>query len=152
MVTGTTRIAGTMGRPAKPTAMLRLSGNLRGGRHADRVREPKPPPGLPVAPAWLLPEALAEWNRVCAAYGALGILCPLDRGMLATYATMWARFAAAEQATPYIGLPASWLSVMAGIASRLGLDPSGRTRLRTPDPEVPPGSPWDKLGQVLRRK
>lgn len=141
-----------MGRPAKPTALLALTGNLRPGRHADRKREPRPVPGLPVPPAWLLPEALAEWNRVCAAYGALGILCPLDGGMLATYSTMWARFAAAEQAEPYIGLPASYLSTMAGIASRLGLDPSGRTRLRTPDPDVPPGSPWDKLRLVSKSR
>lgn len=140
-----------MGRPAKPTALLHLSGNLRADRHADRKREPKPALGLPAAPAWLLPEARAEWDRVCAAYGALGILCALDGAMLATYATMWARFAASEQATPYVSMPASYLSTMAGIASRLGLDPSGRTRLRTPDADMPSGTLWDKLMAPPRR-
>jgi len=139
-----------VGRPPKPTALLRLQGNLRAGRHADRAREPVLPPGAPEAPAWLLPEARAEWDRVVAGYGALGILTRLDRGMLATYATMWARFVQAEQADPYAGLPASYLAVMGSIATRLGLDPAGRTRLRSPETPPDPDSPWDRLKAVPR--
>jgi phage terminase small subunit len=109
-----------MGRPPKPTELMRLQGTLRPGRHGDRKRKPKPPPGAPLAPEWLLPEARAEWDRVVRGYGKEGILTGLDWGMLATYATMWARFVESEATVPYVGLPASYLSAMAGIATRAG--------------------------------
>lgn len=139
-----------MGRPAKPTALLRLHGTMRPGRHGDRAREPKPAGGAPEAPEWLLPEARAEWDRVIAAYAELGILTRLDRGTLGIYCQMWARFAAAERADPYVPMPASYIATMANIATRLGLDPAGRTRLRSPEAPPDPDSPWDRLKAVPR--
>jgi len=133
------------GRPPKPTALLKLHGTMRPGRHADRAREPKPASILPEPPEWLLPEARAEWDRVIRGYAATGVLTSLDGGMLATYCQMWGRFVEAERAVSYKPLPAAFAAVMSGIANKLGLDPSGRARLRTPGAVADEASPWDML-------
>ncbi len=139
------------GRTPKPTELLRISGNFRPGRHANRAREPKPDKITSTAPGWLLPEARAEWVRVCSGFAAAGILTRVDRGMLATYCQMFGRYVASEQAVPYDPLPASYVATMAGIANRLGLDPSGRTRLRTPDAEPNPDDAWAELRAINRK-
>lgn len=133
------------GQPPKPTKLLKLQGTARKCRIASRAGEPIPVAGPIAAPDWLLPEAADEWRRVQVAYGDLGILTPLDRGMLATYCQMWARFVEAESAPDYVPLPASLISTMATVANKLGLDPSGRVRLRVPDDKPDAGNPWDDL-------
>jgi phage terminase small subunit len=146
------------GRPPKPTALLRLHGTARPGRIRARGREPKVTAGLPDAPDWLLPEARAEWDRVIRGFAATGVLTPLDRGMLATYCTMWARFVEAERADPYVAPSASFISTMSSIATKLGLDPAARVRLGTrlaPDEdenesEGDPDDPWVKLAALRR--
>src|SRR4051794_28623099 len=130
------------GRPPKPTALLELQGTARKHRHAKRAGEPKVPKGFPVAPEWLQPEAKAEWARVCHGYAEAGIVTPLDRGMLTTYCQMWARYVASETAEPYVMLPASFISTMASVANKLGLNSSGRVKLRMPDEQKPAESPW----------
>jgi phage terminase small subunit len=132
------------GRPPKPTALLELQGTARKDRHGKRA-EPKPKKGFPPAPEWLQPEAKTEWERVCEGYDEQGIITKLDRGMLATYCQMWARYVASEKAEPYVMLPASFISTMASVANKLGLDPSGRVKLRVPDEPKPAENPWDAL-------
>jgi phage terminase small subunit len=138
------------GRPPKPTALLELQGTFQKCRHGTRASEPKPSKGFPDAPEWLAPEGKAEWDRVNLAYAESGIVTQLDRGMLATYCQMWARFVASETAEPYTPLPASFISTMATIANKLGLDPSGRTKLRVPDEPKSEASPWDALRAPAR--
>lgn len=142
------------GRPPKPTVLLELQGTARPDRHSGRAREPKPSKGFPAAPEWLQPEGKAEWDRIQVAYAECGIVTPLDRGMLTTYCQMWARYVASETAEPYVMLPASFISTMASVANKLGLDPSGRVKLRVPDEPKPAESPWDALrapGQTQSR-
>lgn len=136
------------GRPPKPTRLLELKGTARRCRMERRGREPRSAESLPAAPEWLLPEAKAEWVRVSRGYAAAGVLTLLDRGMLATYCQMWARFVEAEQAVPYAPLPASFIATMASIANKLGLDPSGRVKLGAAPRDEAPRSPWDALAVI----
>ena len=51
------------GRKPKPTAIKELEGNP--GKRKLNKKEPKPDKEMPVCPEWLLPEAKAEWERLC---------------------------------------------------------------------------------------
>ncbi|MCX4686774.1 phage terminase small subunit P27 family [Kitasatospora purpeofusca] len=71
-------------------------------QRAARGMEPAPQrltatPGVPQAPAWLAEEARAEWARIVPELDRLGVLAHLDRAVLSTYCSAWAKFVAAEQ-------------------------------------------------------
>ena len=50
----------------------------------------------PEAPAWLDPEALAEWSRIVPALDAVGSIKPEDRGIITARCVAWSRAVHAE--------------------------------------------------------
>ena len=133
------------GRPPKSTATLKLQGTAKPSRLAKRGVEPKPEEGFPQPPDWLHSIAKREWDYIGQTH-APGVLTLVDRGMLGVYCQMMARFELAETADPYVGLPASFISAMASLGGKLGLECSSRTRLGTPPQAAPKEhSAWDML-------
>ncbi|MFD8318610.1 phage terminase small subunit P27 family [Kitasatospora purpeofusca] len=95
-----------MGRTAQPAKLKLLKGRGDGKDSAGRpvnvgpafTREP------PAAPAWLSPEAAAEWDRVVPGLADLGLLKPEDRAALASYCEAWSVFVEATQVLQTEGL------------------------------------------------
>ncbi|MCQ2505555.1 MAG: hypothetical protein MJ113_00045 [Lachnospiraceae bacterium] len=54
------------GRKPKSTAVNKIEGNP--GKRKLNKKEPVPAKGVPECPDWLLPEAKAEWERLCEKY------------------------------------------------------------------------------------
>lgn len=71
------------GRKPKPTAIKKLEGNP-GKRKLNR-KEPVPAKGMPECPDWLLPEAKAEWERLCEKLSDMGVLTEIDMAAFAAY-------------------------------------------------------------------
>jgi phage terminase small subunit len=113
------------GRPRKPHNVKVLEGTFRKDR--ENTSAPRPNPGIPEAPEWMLPEAQREWGRVIAEMENLGIITKLDRSMLAAYCQMWARWVEAEKVNE--PLPASHMAQMRYLAASFGLDPAAREKL-----------------------
>ncbi len=136
-----------MPTPAKPTALLELEGTYREDRHGGRADQMVASDAAPEPPEWLNDEAREEWWRVVNGYAVSGIITPLDRGMLATYCSMWSRFAAAEQAVPYVGQNASFINAMILVASKLGLTPVSRASMKVPNakPKQESADPWSEF-------
>jgi phage terminase small subunit len=131
------------GRPAKPTKLHVVQGTDRPDRMKKRVREPVPTGAIGDPPSWLQPEAKRVWREIVAGYGEVAVLTILDRQQLMTYCQMFARWVESEKAREYVPLPASFIATMASLGGKLGLNPSDRTRLRTPAP--PERDPFDEL-------
>ena len=55
-------------------------------------KEPTPPPGSPVVPDDLVPEAKAEWVRISHDLSVMGMLSLADYPALVAYCTTWARY------------------------------------------------------------
>jgi hypothetical protein len=128
-----------MGRPRKPTAILRLNGALERnpGRHANRAGEPRvtdplgPPREAMSAEAkviWMEIERLAPW------------LVSADRLFVEIAAQLMATFRS------YGGLgTASVLGRLESILARLGMSPADRSKLNIiPTPTGP--NEYDQLG------
>jgi hypothetical protein len=113
---------------------------LQGTARPDRVLRPAQDADrfgpLGEAPSWMLPVARGLWAEIDAALGKAGVLTALDRSQLTMYCQMHARWIEAEQATPYVALPASFAATMASIAAKLGLNVLDRGKLRLPEPVV----------------
>jgi phage terminase small subunit len=112
------------------TEVLKARGTYRPARHASRGADLQPTPSVPDPPGWLAPEGLAEWQRLTCdpEYGSA--ICKTDRAMLAAFCQLWARFVEAEGKGET--MPASRISAMVNLASKLGLNPADRTRVRRP--------------------
>lgn len=80
------------GRKPKPTA-LRV---VDGGRAIEGVAPPLA--RLPPPPAWLRPEAKAEWKRLGSKLIDLGLLSGIDRATFAAYCQAFGTWEAAEKA------------------------------------------------------
>ncbi len=134
----------TMGRPPLPTKLKLLNGNP--GKRPLPENEPKPREGVPTRPAWLLPEAKREWNRLVAELEPIGLLTKVDRATLAAFCQCWARYVEAEAditaggidyvtdkgfhgTRPSVGMTVKMLEKMATYGAKLGLSPADRTRL-----------------------
>jgi phage terminase small subunit len=101
------------------------------------------PGEIPTAPEWMLPEALIEWGRLTAHPQYKHVLSAVDRGMLATYCQLWARFVEGEKA----GAPvkSAHIAQMNACAAKLGLSPADRTKIRL-EPEEKPRNRFSNLG------
>lgn len=136
------------GRPPKPTQLKILEGN-RGKRRLP-ADEPRPQPGVPTRPKWLLPEAKREWTRLVPELERLGLLTRVDRAALAAYCQCWARYVEAERdindngitfvtdkgyegPRPAVGLAVKMLDKMSLFMSKFGLSPADRVKLATPE-------------------
>lgn len=64
------------GRKPRPTAIKKLEGNL--GKRKLNTKEPILAKGMPECPDWLLPEAKAEWERLCKKLSDMGVLTEAD--------------------------------------------------------------------------
>lgn len=135
------------GRRPKPTRLKVLTGNP--GKRPLNADEPKPEAAIPDAPAELSPAARAEWDRLAAELGALGMLTRLDRAALAAYCGAYALWAEATEAiqkygamikspqgfpiqSPYLAIANRQAEIMMRIASEFGFTPASRSRISAP--------------------
>jgi P27 family predicted phage terminase small subunit len=86
------------GRPPRPAGLKLIEGRGKGKDTAGR--QVKQTPGFvrlpPEAPAWLPPEARAEWERVVPELQRLELLKPIDRAALTSYCMAWDRLVTAS--------------------------------------------------------
>src|SRR5262249_62334236 len=75
----------------KPNELHKICGTYREDRHGKGVpvkaQAPEPP-------AWLDPEAKAEWKRLASELVALGLLALVDRGLFTLFCETWGRYVA----------------------------------------------------------
>ena len=129
------------GRKPKPTALKKLEGNP--GKRKLNTKEPVPGKGMPDCPAWLLPEAKAEWKRLCGKLSEMGVLTEIDMAAFAAYCQSFARWKEAhehidsegstfetekgyQQQTPWVGIANTNQKLMLQAASEFGLTPSAK--------------------------
>jgi P27 family predicted phage terminase small subunit len=126
-------------------AVRQVRGNP--GRRRISDREPRPPAGIPAAPAHLDAVARAEWARVAPDLAAARLLTGLDRAGLAAYCTAWSRWLAAEaklqelgtivpsargrsQLSPYFRVANVALKQLREFGADFGLSPASRSRIQ----------------------
>jgi P27 family predicted phage terminase small subunit len=129
------------GRPNKPISHLKLYGTYREDRHG-HVDDQVDATGEPVRPEWLGHEAKQLWDRVVPLLIASGIAAEIDESELAAMCDWWGRYRDATRALDTIAIQergyysmqilagAAWKN-FSSIASRFGLTPSDRAKLRT---------------------
>jgi P27 family predicted phage terminase small subunit len=120
---------------------------------APRSLQTKATPGIPGMPQWLDAEARAEWRRITKRLDTdLGILSPLDRGVLALYCDAWSRLVKTtrkirsdgETVKGYRGSRVkhpAWqvyretAALLMQLAKELGISPNARSRMALPTEE-----------------
>lgn len=135
------------GRPPKPTALKRLSGNP--GKRKLNKKEPKPAAddSLLTPPSWLDPVAKGEWRRVAPNLYTLGLLTHADLTQLAAYCKAYSRWRQAEKAldggltaetasgyeqqAAHVSIAQQYFKQMHAISAHFGFTPASRTRLQT---------------------
>lgn len=146
------------GPARKPTALRILEGNP--SKRPINRNEPKPTPGRPSRPSWLLEEAKHEWSRVVPELERLGLLTLVDRAALTTYCQAWARFVEAEakltqygavlkakhsdyvQVSPYATISRQNAQIIRAFCGEFGLTPSSRGRMSVGKGEEGAEPPW----------
>lgn len=146
------------GRPPKSATAKRLAGSP-GKRKLQQVPTAVQP-DLPECPSHLSAEAKAEWQRICAELGAVGLLKRTDRSALAVYCASWAQWVEAEgklanqgrvletdrgyrYANPWVGIANKALDNVRQFAIHFGLTPAARGRIALP--EKPPEDPFEEF-------
>ena len=142
-----------MGRPRKPTAILKAQGTYRPDRHG-KGEEPQPD-GEPIMPNWLDKTARQLWRRVVPNLIAMGVAKAVDAealaGMCRWYA-IWraadAKLQAGDGDTYKLTIEATtaWKNY-AAIANKFGLNPTDRTKLSIETDNEP-----DELMEFLRMR
>lgn len=139
------------GRKPKPTAAKKLAGNP--GKRPLNENEPEPTAlaELPAPPDFLLPDAVAEWERVGPELVTCGLLTVADVAHFAAYCQCWARYVEAErwiqengicmtirndkgevkfsQPVPRFSIAKAMLEKLRSFGSEFGLSPSARVGL-----------------------
>ena len=132
------------GRKPKPTALKVLEGNP--GKRKINTREPVPAKGMPTCPAWLKPEAKAEWRRLANRLHEMGVLSVIDRAAFAAYCQSFARWREAQEhiklegsvyetpngmkrPNPWIAISNTEQRLMLQAAAEFGLTPSARSKV-----------------------
>lgn len=132
------------GRKPKPTAVKKLEGNP--GKRKLNKNEPVPAKGMPECPDWLLPEAKAEWERLCEKLSDMGVLTEIDMAAFAAYCQSFARWKEAQehideegstfatdkgyqQQTPWVGIANTNQKLMLQAAAEFGLTPSANVSM-----------------------
>jgi len=135
------------GRPPKPTALHVVQGTARKCRMEKRSGELLlDPAAMPEAPAWMPAEARIEWDRLMSIPKYSKALSPADRGMLVTYCLIWDEIKrAVENYGGSENIQSARLTAFASIGAKLGLNPSDRVKLRTPE-EPKQQNKFAKLG------
>jgi P27 family predicted phage terminase small subunit len=136
----------------RPSALKLLEGTYRPDRSR---REPRPPAGIPEAPAWLCEQAREIWRELAPALAGMGVLALPDRQALAlacdalaehraaravveregaTYPATTESGATLHRVRPEVGIAAdAWRRALRGL-SEFGLTPASRGRI-----DVEPG-------------
>ena len=117
-------------------------------------------------PAWLVPEAAAEYERVVRHAGEIGLLDNLDYSCLAVYAAAFAQFSDAHRHMAEDGyvitndkgteIPSPWVGVadkasnqIMKCSSKLGLAVTDRLKLVVPESDAVMENPVDKWLKFL---
>jgi hypothetical protein len=118
-----------MGRPRKPTAILKASGALHEhpGRYRDRLNEPKPTGRLGPPPDWFNETQVAEWVDVVRR-AHKGVICSADWHVLRSIAILGAKIRTGEARLGEIALHAKLLG-------RFGMDAASRSTVSPPAQE-----------------
>lgn len=125
------------GRPRTPTKILQARGSWRADT-ADRQREPKVAPGLPVRPIRLTGEAAAHWDWLCQELGAVQVVTKLEASSMAILCELWSAFVEARDEWKACKtkkrMAASAMRNAADayckLAAQFGLTPSARSRVQ----------------------
>jgi P27 family predicted phage terminase small subunit len=143
---------------------MKLLRGLPGKRKLSRD-EPQPAAVVDLTPpAWLDPEAQAEWTRLAPMLERLGILTETDTGALTAYCDAWATWKGATQkirqfgmviksqkdgdfpvVSPYVKIAHNALMQMRALLTEFGMTPSSRARVHAPKPTDVPVSKWAGL-------
>jgi P27 family predicted phage terminase small subunit len=83
-----------MGRPHKPIERHKLIGSYRPDRH--NPDHPRYAPGVPDAPAWLLPDAREHWDHLVGVLSGSNVLADAHAVALGMLANTLARLVEAE--------------------------------------------------------
>lgn len=157
------------GRRPTPTAKKRLAGNP--GKRRLNPSEPKPRTAFPRLPRSLLDaRAKCEWYRIKEEARRLGLVTPLDAGILAGYCELWSRWSVAQESlhktallvknirgeivpNPLVGIEVRLLREMRAYMVELGLTPSARSRIQLAptDQEEDPFAEYLEESQVMER-
>jgi P27 family predicted phage terminase small subunit len=118
--------------------------------------------GPAICPAWLSAKAKAEWRRVAPRLEELGLLCALDKAMLASYcqsftnSTRLGRFLEKHGSTyktsdgkrhrrPEVRWAAEWQALAKNACKKFGMIPSPLGRMSFPG-QV---EPLDRMDEIL---
>lgn len=130
----------------KPTSIHVLQGTAQKCRIEKRKGELKVPAVMPAAPDWMPTEAKVEWGRVISLSQYARALSESDRAMLTAYCVMWAEIVTTvTRDGSSENIPSSRLMAFIQMASRLGMTPSDRVKIRLPE-EKPVTNKFAKLG------
>lgn len=156
-------MAGAGGRPAVPGNLHLLHGNPSKKPMAALLDEKvRPKVEIPEAPAHLMLEARAEWDRISVHLEQLGLISQIDRAALAAYCQAWGRWVMVEKRIAGLnyadkkhlaGLvgdtPSGYkqISVLLQISNRaveqmekflshFGMSPAARSRVTASDPQM----------------
>jgi phage terminase small subunit len=133
------------GRPPKPTSILKLQGTAQKCRIARRRGELELPRAVLLPPAFLPPEAIAEWERVVSISQYSKALTEADRPTLALYCGLHAEWMDSflprvdfeGKALPPRPMQTSRMALYMNIAGKLGMNPSDRVKVHVPTEEKP---------------
>ena len=142
-----------MGRRSRPIELLVLDGKKHLTKEEIRERREReaalrPPEGELKPPSWLGPAAKKEFRRIVKVMAETGLLTVADVDQLAVYCDALVRYAEATKEieergviveslkgpvqNPAVLVVNKYAAIIAKLAPRLGLDPSGRASLALP--------------------
>jgi len=149
---------GARGPAPKPVELKILEGNP-GKRRLNHDR-PQPTATPPAVPAWLPPEAKAEWFRVLPELVRLKLVTVVDAAALAGYCLAWAQLQEAQaalesgltmtlpsgytQQRPEVSIVHKCLALIKTFSAEFGFTPSSRGRMTAPSTDED-----DSLGGIL---
>jgi len=125
-----------MANRPKPTKLKILEGNP--GRRPINLFEPEPPDRKPRMPTWLkdFPVAVKEWRRVLRELGDMGLLSSAEEGVIAKLCLlehMIQDLVKEKDSKEFLKIK-NLIDGYRILSGNLGLDPTGRTRLKTNKP------------------
>lgn len=139
-----------MGRPRKPTTLLKVHGTFRKDRRS--VDEPIPPATVPIMPKHLRGEAATEWKRIAPLLARMKCLTEWDRSLLAAYCFEWGVYVELCKKVkikdlvittingnkihnPLLSARNKALTNLKELATEFGLSPASRSRLSVGEEE-----------------
>lgn len=121
-----------MGRPRKPTAILKLEGDYSPSRHGYRGAEPQPQ-GEPRKPDGLPRDASRHWDEQVPRLVAMGVVKSVDGPALEEMCRWWSRLQVLNrrrvQDYRTLTLAAMCAKQWRDLAARFGATPSDRAKL-----------------------